>query len=68
MLLHNEKSRVHILGTVKKREVGKVKAIEERERETDRKKNGKEEKFIAHIQCHIQATTNSLWYYYYKKI
>lgn len=37
MLLHNEKSRVHILGKVKKREVAKVKAIEEKERETERK-------------------------------
>lgn len=36
MLLHNEKSRVHILGNVKKREVGKVKAIEEIRGERER--------------------------------
>lgn len=33
MLLHNDKSRVHVLGKVKEREVRKVKAAEERLKE-----------------------------------
>lgn len=63
MLLHNDKARVHVLGKVKKREVGKVKATGER----DWKKNYKGKKFIARIQCHIQAITNSLGYCCHKK-
>lgn len=39
-----------------------------RETETEWKKNGKEEKSVAYIQCHIQPTAKSLWYFYKKII